>query len=93
MSIITLVLLKWNYPKKIYKELHEKRLWMLVQTKKIDASWLEVPIVSTDKKQFVDKVEWVVNYQNLNVQDLAKQNIYIFVDFYGHVQGVNYIGR
>jgi|FLOH01.1.fsa_nt_gi hypothetical protein len=84
---------KVELSKKDIQRAARKRLWMLVQTKKIDASWLEVPIVSTDKKQFVDKVEWVVNYQNLNVQDLAKQNIYIFVDFYGHVQGVNYIGR
>ena len=84
---------KVELSKKDIQRAARKRLWMLTQEKKISASWLEIPIVSTDKKQFADKVEWVVNYRDLNVKDKKKQNIYIFVDFYGHVVGANYTGE
>ncbi|MFK5937340.1 MAG: DUF6488 family protein [Sulfurimonas sp.] len=84
---------KIELSKKDIQRAARKRLWMLTQKKKISASWLEVPIVSTDKKQFADKVEWVVDYRNLNIKDEKKQNIYIFVDYYGHVMGANYTGE
>ena len=84
---------KEELSKKDIQRAARKRLWMLVQNKKIDASWLEIPIVSTDKKKFVYKVEWVVNYRDLSITDKKKQNIYFFVDLYGHVTGVNYIGK
>ena len=83
---------KEELSKKNIQRAARKRLWMLVQEKKIDASWLEVPIVSTDKKKFEENIEWVVIYRDLNIENKKKQNIYIFVDFYGHVVGVNYIG-
>jgi len=83
---------KEELSKKGIQRAARKRLWMLVQEKKIDASWLEVPIVSTDKKKFEENIEWVVIYRDLNIENKKKQNIYIFVDFYGHVVGVNYIG-
>lgn len=70
-----------------------KRLWMLTQEKKVVASWLEVPIVSTDKKKFGYNVEWVVNLKNSSIEDKNKQNIFIFVDLYGHVKAVNYTGK
>ena len=70
-----------------------KRLWMLAQNRNITDSWLEVPIMSTNKKKFGYLVEWVVHLQNLSIEDKKKQNIYIFVNLYGHVTGVNYIGK
>ena len=84
---------KEELDKKNIQRAARKRLWMLVQRKKIDASWLKVPIVSTDKKKFGHLVEWVVILEDLNVKNEKKQQIYIFVDFYGHVTGVNYIGK
>ena len=84
---------KVELSKKDIQRAARKRLWVLTQEKKIPVSWLEVPIVSTDKKLFVDKVEWVVNYQDLNVKNKTKRNIYIFVDLYGHVMGANYTGK
>jgi len=84
---------KVDLSKKDIQRAARKRVWILVQAKTISASWLEVPIVSTDKKKFQENVEWVVNYRNLNVKDKKKQNIYIFVDFYGHVLGANYDGQ
>jgi len=84
---------KVELSKKDIQRAARKRLWVLTQEKKIPVSWLEVPIVSTDKKLFVDKVEWVVNYQDLNVKNKTKQNVYIFVDLYGHVMGANYTGK
>jgi hypothetical protein len=81
--------------KKDIQRAARKRLWMLTQKKKIATSWLEVPIVSTDKKKFMNirNAEWVVNYRDLNIKNKKKQNIYIFVDLYGHVTGANYIGK
>lgn len=84
---------KEELSKKGIQRAARKRLWMLVQQKKLDASWLEIPIVGTDKKKFTYKVEWVVIYRDLSIKDKKKQNVYIFVDLYGHVTGVNYIGK
>ena len=81
--------------KKDIQRAARKRLWVLTQKEKISTSWLEVPIVSTDKKKFTNirDVEWVVNFRDLNVKNKKKQNIYIFVDLYGHVLGANYTGE
>jgi len=84
---------KEELPKKDIQRAARTRLWMLSKNKKIANSWLNVPIVSTDKKKFEENVEWVVNYRDLNVVNEKKQNIYIFVDLFGHVQGVNYTGK
>jgi hypothetical protein len=84
---------KIELSKKDIQRSARKRLWMLTQQKKIAVSWLEVPILSSDKKKFVHDVEWVIIFQNLNIKDKNKQNIYIFVGLYGHVTGVNYTGQ
>ena len=69
------------------------RLWDLVQKKKLDKSWLNAPIVSTDKGEFGSQIEWIIHYQNKNVKDVNKQNVYIFLDEWGLVMGSNYIGK
>jgi hypothetical protein len=84
---------KIELSKKDIQRAARKRLWMLTQKKKIAASWLNIPILSSDKQKFTHNVEWVIIFQDLNVKEKKKQNIYIFVDLYGHVMGSNYTGK
>jgi len=84
---------KMELSKKDIQRAARKRLWMLTQEKKIAISWLEVPIINSDKKVFTHDIEWVINYKNSNIKDVNKQNIYIFVDLYGHILGANYNGK
>ena len=70
-----------------------KRVWKLTQEKIIPLSWLEAPIVSSNKKVFTHNIEWIINYRNLNEKDVNKQNIYIFVGLYGHVLAASYINK
>jgi hypothetical protein len=69
------------------------RLWKLTQEKIIPSSWLEVPIVSSNKKVFTHNIEWIINYRNLNIKDKNRQNIYIFVSLYGHVLAASYTNK
>ena len=65
----------------------------LVRLNKIDASWLKVPILNTKKKKFKNNMEWVVNFENKSIKDSSKQIIYVFVNLYGEITGVNHSGN
>ena len=64
-----------------------KRLSM---RKKISKSWSLVPILTIKKSASND---WLVTFNNSKIKKKSKQNLYIFVDVYGHIQGANHIGR
>ena len=65
----------------------------LLQYKKIDASWIDTPILNVEKKKFKNKMEWVISYKNKNIKDVNKQTLYIFVNLYGEIKGANYSGK
>ena len=71
---------------KIAKE-EVKRLTL---EKKIPKSWKSLPISKIKKSNSND---WVVTFNNLKIRNKSKQNLYIFVDLYGHVEGANYTGH
>ena len=64
-----------------------KRLSM---KKKISKSWNLIPILTVKKSASND---WLVTFNNSKIKKKSKQNLYIFVDVYGHIQGANYTGR
>lgn len=80
-------------PKRKIQRAAKVKLWDLVQKKKIPAFWMDTPIVATDKRKFEIEVEWVVQFKDKNTKDKKKEIIYVFVDFYGKVTGVNYTGH
>ena len=85
--------IKTELPKKEIQRAARKKLWTLTQDKKIDSSWLSVPIVSTNKQRLKFEVEWVIHFQNLRVKNKNKQNIYVVVDLYGHGTDASYTSR
>ena len=62
----------------------------LTMKKKIPKSWKFLPISKIHKSNNDD---WVVTFTNLKIKKKSKQNLYIFVDVYGKIKGVNYSGH
>jgi len=62
----------------------------LTMKKKIPKSWKSLPISKMHKS---DNDDWIVTFNNLKIKNRSKQNLYIFIDIYGQIQGVNYTGR
>ena len=62
----------------------------LTLEKKIPKSWKSIPISKIKKSNSND---WLVVFNNLKIKDKSKQNLYIFVDLYGHIKGANYTGQ
>jgi len=62
----------------------------LTMRKKISKSWGLVPISKIEKS---DSSDWKVTFNNSKIKKKSKQNLYIFVDIYGHIQGVNHTAR
>ena len=61
--------------------------------KKLEKSWLGVPVHNVEQKRFKSGLEWVVSYKNTKVKDPGKQVLYIFVSQYGKLTGANYTGK
>ncbi len=59
----------------------------LTMEKKIPKSWKSIPISKIKKSKSND---WRVTFNNLKIKKKSKQNLYIFVDIYGHIKGSNY---
>lgn len=66
---------------------------LLIESKKIDATWKDVKVDSAEKKQFKKATEWVVTLKNDKVADKAKQTLYVFVALDGTLAGVNFTGQ
>jgi len=62
----------------------------LTLKKNIPKSWKYIPISKIKKSNSND---WVVTFNNLKIRNKSKQNLYIFVDLYGHIEGTNYTGH
>ena len=72
------------------KTLAKQEIKRLALAKKIDNSWLFVPISKMKKTQYN---EWIISFKNPEIQDKTKQTLYIFVSVYGKLTGANYTGR
>lgn len=70
-----------------------KEVKKLFERGKIDGSWTDAPILNVEKKRFKNRMEWVISYKNINIKDVKKQTLYIFVNLYGKTTGANYSGK
>lgn len=59
----------------------------------IDQSWTSTKPLKADKKTFAKGEEWVVSFKNDQVNDKAKQMLYIFYSLDGHYIAANYTGK
>jgi len=62
----------------------------LLLRKKIPSSWKGIDILTINKENSSD---WKVIFNNIKVKEKSKQNIYIFIDVYGKMVGINYTGK
>ena len=71
----------------------KEKLEMLVLNKKISKTWLDAydPIITRTKYKFVN--DWMVVFHNPKIKKKKYKNLYIFVDAYGDIKGVNYSGK
>lgn len=79
--------------KTLVKEVAKQEVKRLAIAKKIDSSWLFIPISKMKKVQFNATKEWVVSFENPAVEDPSKRTLYIFVSVYGNLTGANYTGK
>ena len=75
------------------QKIAKQEIKRLTVAKKIDDSWLFIPISKMKKTQYNYNNEWVVSFDNSKVKDKSKQTLYIFVSVYGNVTGANYTGK
>ena len=65
----------------------------LIKKETIDKSWENVDASKVEKKIFGKNEEWVVSFNNSQIEDKSKQTLYVFVDLYGEVTGANFSGN
>ena len=73
--------------------LAKKLVVELVVQNKIPTSWKSVPVATLGKTNVGNTNDWEVTFKNAKVQDKTKQTLYIFIDTYGKLMGVNYTGK
>ena len=62
----------------------------LTMKKEIPKSWKSTPVSKINKSNSDD---WAVIFNNPKIKNKSKQNLYIFVNLYGKIQGTNYTGN
>lgn len=71
----------------------QKEIAHLVKTQKLAKSWEKVIIKKIEKKAFKNNMEWVVQFENLEMKDKSKQMLYIFINMHGNTTGINHSGK
>ncbi|MBN4079212.1 hypothetical protein JYT26_01080 [Beggiatoa alba] len=75
------------------EDIATKNVARLADKDKIDKSWKSTRISTSEQKKFGGKTEWVITFNNKNVQDSAKQTLYIFLSLAGEYLAANYSGK
>lgn len=65
----------------------------LIKKGTIDSGWTNIDASKVERKLFGKNEEWVVSFNNPQIEDKAKQTLYVFVDLYGEVKAANYSGK
>ena len=79
--------------KEYAKNVATKEIKSLSQRGKLDKSWINTPMLNMKQKKYNNEMEWVVSYKNDNIKDPNKQNLYVFINLYGEITGVNHSGQ
>ena len=65
----------------------------LIGKKKLVSSWSKAKLLSSEKKKFKKKTEWVVTFENPSASDPKKKVLYIFLSLYGDFIAANFSGK
>lgn len=79
--------------KSLIKKIAKEEINRLVHANTIDKSWFNRPIHKVEKKKFNQSLEWVVTFNNKQIKESKKQNLYVFVNLSGILAGANYSGH
>lgn len=74
-------------------DVSKKHITLLIKSKKVDPSWEQSKHTDIKQQTVGTFKEWIVEYKNTQVQDTAKQTLFIFVDVYGQVLAANHTGK
>ena len=74
------------------KQVAINELARLVQKGTIPKSWDNQTVANIDKKEFNHDMEWVFSFNNSGIKDAKKKTLYVFVNMYGEITGVNFTG-
>lgn len=64
----------------------------LAREGKIDKTWIGLKESKVEQKTFNQQSEWVVSYQNKDLNDVSKQTLYLFFTLNGEYIAANYSG-
>ena len=65
----------------------------LVKKGTINNTWQNIDASKVEKKTFGKNEEWVVSFNNTQIEDKAKQTLYVFIGLTGEVTGANFSGN
>ena len=64
-----------------------------IKQKTLEKSWAPSIVISSEKKTFNGKQEWVVSFVNKKVTDAKKRKLYVFLTLSGDYIAANYTGK
>lgn len=70
-----------------------KNISQLIERGKIDKSWGSIKAMKSEKKKYGGRMEWVIAFNNPNINDPSKQTLYVFLSLGGKYLGTNYTGN
>jgi preprotein translocase subunit SecF len=68
-------------------------LSQLIQRDAIEKTWSTASLQSAEKKEFGEKMEWVVVFKNEKASNSKEQNLYVFLSLEGQYIAANYTGE
>lgn len=70
-----------------------QKINQLASAGKIHSSWKGVKPNNSQKKTFGHNQEWLITFNNPDIKDNSKQNLYLFYSLDGHYIAANYSGK
>lgn len=74
-------------------EMASEVITKLANMRKIDSSWVHIDANSAQKKTYSSGLEWVVTFNNPNIENQLKRKLYIFLTLNGKYIAANYTGN
>ena len=75
------------------EKIAKAQLMNLIGKSKIDKSWKDKKISSSEIKEYGGRKEWVVAFKNKDEKDKSKATLYVFVSLKGELIASNFTGK
>ena len=71
----------------------QKRIGILIEKKKLSSIWRKAKLLSSEKKRFKGRVEWLIKFENVMTADASKKVLYMFFNINGDFLAANFTGK